>query len=259
MPFTLSHAAAVLPFSRPLARLRVLSAALIGSMIPDAHYFLPWHTPRAETHSAASLITFSLPFGLFAYWLFQYLVKVPMIELLPEGAYARWRPFESPASIRSLRHWLVAACGILAGAFTHLVWDAFTHEGARGVRMLPTRDEPALDIGRHHLMFARILQDLSSLLGLFVVLSMLVYGLRRGHDEPIAHRRIPVAERRLWTSSCVLATLVLFAAFLAVGRWLDPNPYGITSMLFDSATASLRALATAIILCAAAMQVRLRT
>jgi hypothetical protein len=258
MPFTLSHAAVVLPFSRPLARWRLLSAALVGSMIPDSRYFLPWRTQHFETHSAASLITYSLPAGLLVYWLFQYLVKVPMIEMLPDGAYARWVPYESPASIRVLRQWVLAACGILAGAFTHLVWDAFTHEGSRGVRMLPVLDEPIFDFGRHHLVFARLLQDLSSLFGLVAVIVMIAYGLRRGGDAPILNRKLPTAERHAWTGAFLLGTLLLFGAFVALGRWLDRFPFGITSMMYDAAIASLRALASAIIVFAVALQVRLR-
>ncbi len=258
MPFTLSYAAVVLPYSRPLARWRVLSAAWVGSMIPDSHDFLPWRTQHFETHSAASLVTYSLPAGLLVYWLFQYLVKVPMIEMLPDGAYARWVPYESPASIRVLKQWLLAACGILAGAFTHLVWDAFTHEGSRGVRMLPVLDEPIFDFGRHHLVFARLLQDMSSLFGLAAVIVMISYGLRRGGEAPLPHRKLPTAERLAWTGAFILGTLLLFGAFVAVGRWLHHFPFGITSMLYDAAIASLRAMATAIIVFAVALQVRLR-
>jgi hypothetical protein len=227
-------------------------------MIPDSHYFLPWRMQHYETHSAASLVTYSLPAGLLVYWLFQYLIKVPLIELLPEGAYARWLPHEPPASIRSLRQWLIAACAIFVGALTHLVWDAFTHEGARGVRMLPVQDEPVLDIGRHHLMFARLLQDLSSLLGLMVVVLVIVYGLRRGRENPVANRRLSGSERRVWWVCLALLVVLLFGAFFALARWVDPFPFGITSFLYDSAIASLRALATAVIVFAVAVQMRLR-
>jgi hypothetical protein len=259
MPFTLSHAAVVLPFSRPLARWRLLSAALIGSMIPDSRYFLPWRTQHFETHSASSLLTYSLPAGLLVYWVFQYLIKTPMVELLPDGPYARWLPYESPAPIGKLRQWLLAAGGILVGAFTHLVWDAFTHEGSRGVRMLPVLDEPIFEVGRHHLLIVRLLQDLSSLLGLMAVIIMICYGLRRGDAAPILNRRLPTTERRTWNWSFLAVTLILFAAFAAMGRWLDPFPFGITSMMYDVAVASLRALATAVIVLAVALQVRLRT
>jgi hypothetical protein len=257
MPFTLSHAAAVLPFSRPLARWGVLSAAVIGSMVPDSRVFTPWHLQRFETHSAMSLFTFSLPLGLAIYWLFQYLIKVPMLEVLPDGAYARWHSHEPPAPIASPIRWLAAACGIFVGALTHLVWDAFTHEGARGVRMLPMQDEAIFDIGHHHLMFARAMQDLSSLLGLLAVIAMLAYGLRRGKQAPIGDRILPAAERRRWIWGILLASLALWAAFSVPAYLMDSN-HGVGWLVYDSAIASLRALATAVILFAVAIQLRLR-
>jgi hypothetical protein len=259
MPFTLSHAAAVLPFARPLARWRVLSAAVIGSMVPDSRVFMPWeHLQRFETHSAVALFTFSLPLGLAIYWLFQYLIKVPMIEVLPDGAYARWQPYESPAPIGSLVSWAVASCGVLAGAFTHLVWDAFTHEGARGVRMLPMLDEPILSAGHHHMTFFRAMQDISSLLGLLAVLAMLAYGLRPRQEAKLTPRIMPAAERRIWSVGFLFGSLVLWAAFLVPARLADPY-HGVAWLVNDLAITSLRALAAAVIVFAAAIQLRLRS
>ncbi len=257
MPFTLSHAAAVLPFSRPLARWRVMSAAVVGSMVPDSRFFIPWNVPRLETHSAMSLLTFSLPLGLAIFWLFQYLIKVPMIEVLPDGAYARWQPHEEPARIGSPSQWLLAGCGVLAGAFTHLVWDAFTHEGARGVRMLPMQDDAVFDIGRHHVMFTRAMQDVSSLLGFLAVMAMLAYGLRRGREIAVKPRILTETERHGWCWAILFGSLALWAAFLVPAYLMDPN-HGVGWLVYDSAIASLRALATAVILFAAAIQLRLR-
>lgn len=257
MPFTLSHAAVVLPFSRLLARWQLLSAAVIGSMVPDFRVFMPWRLERFETHSAMSLFTFSLPLGLLVYWLFQYLIKVPMIEVLPDGAYARWRPHESPAPIGSVSQWLLAACGVIGGAFTHLVWDAFTHEGARGVRMLPLLDELSIDVGHHHVMFARAMQDISSLAGLLAVIAMLCFGLRAGKGKVMAQRLIPANERRAWGWGIALGSIALWAAFLVPARLMDPY-HGMGWLIYDSAIASLRGLATAAIVFAAAIQLRLR-
>src|SRR5271170_559620 len=159
MPFTISHAAVVLPFGRLLARWRLLSAVVIGAMVPDFGLFFPWRIQRFETHSSMALLTFCLPVGMAAYWIFQYLIKVPMLEVLPDGAYARWQPYSSPARIASFRQWILAACGVLTGALTHLVWDAFTHEQARGVRMIPWLEEPVVDIGTHRVSAVRLLQD----------------------------------------------------------------------------------------------------
>jgi hypothetical protein len=259
MPFTLSHAAAVLPFARPLARWRMLSAAVIGSMVPDSRVFMPWqHLQRFETHSAMSLLTFSLPLGLAIYWLFQYLIKVPIIEVLPDGPYLRWQSHEAPARIGSPSQWLLAACGILAGAFTHLVWDAFTHEGARGVRMLPMQDEAVFDIGHHHVMFTRAMQDISSLFGLVAVIAMLAYGLRRGKQIPVTGRILSAAERRRWCWGSLPLCLALWMAFLVPAYLMDPN-HGVGWLVYDSAIASLRALAAAAIVFAAAVQLRLHS
>ena len=61
MPFTISHVAAVLPFSRYLKQRQLLSAAIVGSMAPDFGIFLPLHLPRSETHSMLALVAFILP------------------------------------------------------------------------------------------------------------------------------------------------------------------------------------------------------
>jgi hypothetical protein len=196
MPFTISHAAAVLPFSRFLARWRLLSATLIGSMVPDFGWFTPWRSMRFETHSAVGLFTFCLPVGLATYWIFQRLIKTPLVELLPDGAYSRWRAFAAPADYADLMQWMWASCGVLAGALTHLVWDAFTHARARGARMLPPLDEPAVQFGRHHLAGTSLLQDASSLIGLIAIVAILAYGLRRGDGGPATARPLGVGERR---------------------------------------------------------------
>ncbi len=111
--------------------------------------------------------------------------------------------------------WLLAACGVLAGAVTHLVWDAFTHEGARGVRMLPVLDESMVQLGRHHLMGARLMQDASSLLGLIVILAIVLYGLRGGGREAsppwiAAYAPASVARGR---GAYVLTALILSGLF----------------------------------------------
>jgi hypothetical protein len=256
MPFTLSHAAVVLPFSRFLARWRLLSACLIGAMVPDFRVFLPWHLQRFETHSFVALFTFCLPVGLLTFWLFQMLIKAPVIEVLPDGAYGRWRAFESPAQLTNPRHWVLSVLGVLAGAVTHLVWDGFTHEGARGVRMLPMLDDPIFDIGRHHFVALRLLQDLSSLLGLIAVVLMVLYGLRRGTAPPIPDRVLSRLERRYWGAAYMVSALALGAAFFALARFLDPR-YSVTAIANDLAVASLRGLATALIGVSVALRLRL--
>src|SRR6202034_635986 len=130
------------------------------------------------------------------FWIFQLLIKPAITDILPNGAYMRWQRSAAPAAVANLFQWLFAACGVLIGAVTHLVWDGFTHEGARGVRMIPALDDPAVDIAGHHIIGARLLQDMSSLVGLGIVLILVAYGLRpRRHGDARPVRRLHAAER----------------------------------------------------------------
>jgi hypothetical protein len=257
MPFTISHIAAVLPFSRLLARWRLLSATIIGSMVPDFGFLMPWRPPRAETHMALSLFTFCLPVGLMTFWLFQQLLKEPVMAVLPDSAYARWRHYAAPADIGSIKQWLLAGCGILVGAITHLVWDGFTHEGARGVRMIPILDDSTVDIAGHHLVGMRLLQDGSSLVGIMLVFAIVGYALRRGGREDIPARPLAARERHLWILSYVMTAILLAALFLAVR-----HPWGsdksLSLLIGNGAIAALRGFATALVVVSLCLTRRLR-
>jgi len=262
MPYTISHAAVVLPFSRLLARWQLLSAAVIGTMAPDFRVFLPWRLGHVETHSTMSLLIFCLPVGLITYWVFQGLIKTPVLEVLPDGAFARWRPFAAPANIRSARQWLLAACALLAGALTHLVWDAFTHEGARGVRWFPVLDDPIIEIGSRHLDGVTLMQDLSSLIGLVLVLGLVAYGLRRGSEPAVPNRLVPGTERRRWVLAYVLGALAASVAFYFAARWGQPPHHSIfarvSAGVIAALVAALRGLAAALLGVSLALDLRLR-
>jgi Domain of unknown function (DUF4184) len=261
MPFTISHAAVVLPFSRLLARWRLLSAVVIGAMVPDFGLFFPWRVHRFETHSAMALLTFCLPVGLVTYWAFQYLVKTPILDVLPEGAYARWHQFSSPADVRSIRQWVLAASGLLAGAVTHLVWDAFTHENARGIRMIPWLEDPIVDIGSHRLGGVRLLQDGSSLIGLAVVVGLVWYGLRRGREKAVPRRPLRAAERWAWVLIYVASAVGLSVAWWLWARAGTTSVHSIrapTIIITAMAVAALRGLAMALLCTSVALDWRLR-
>jgi len=257
MPFTISHTAVVLPFSRLLARWHLLSATVIGAMVPDFRVFFSG-VPRVDTHSAVGLATFCLPVGLITYWVFERLIKTPVVEVLPEGPYARWLPHAAEGDIRSLRQWLLAAFGIVAGALSHLVWDGFTHEGGRGVRMFPVLDDSLIDIGRRHVPGIYVMQDLGSLLGLAAVLGMVCYALRRGSQRPVPNRPVPHTERVEWTLTYIVAAISFGTAFYLWPRLGQPASHSIVGRVSDVAIASLRGLAAALICVSFALQVRLR-
>src|SRR5690349_19318060 len=96
MPFTVSHAAAVLPLRR--FRSLPLAALMIGSMSPDFSYFTPW-TLFLYTHSIPALFWFCWPVGLALWILFVRMVETPTLALLPDSWRARFTPSERPFTV----------------------------------------------------------------------------------------------------------------------------------------------------------------
>lgn len=259
MPFTISHAAAIMPFARELNRWRVLSAAVIGSMVPDFGLLLPWNATRLQTHSMLSLLTFCLPVGLLFYWLFEYIVKPTAREVLPDAAYWRSFGFAEPDSIASVRQWLKASIAVLAGAVTHLAWDGFTHEGARGVRMIPMLDDP-VEIGGHPLLAFRLAQHASSILGLAVVLYIMWKALRAGEESLEAPaRRLRKAERRGWMAVYVGTALLFCAVSYGLADLHDSFAKSPGWMIDAFAVGGLRGLIFSLLAVSVILKARLRS
>ena len=139
MPFTPTHAAAVLPVLPWLrGRGAPVSAAVIGSMIPDAGVFLPNVVDYGRAHSVGGLFTLCLPLGVAAFCAWEYFVKAPLIDLAPAWVRARVNGPRGPRRAALTVRTLLWAAGLtLTGAASHVLWDSFTHAGRWGVRALP--------------------------------------------------------------------------------------------------------------------------
>jgi hypothetical protein len=86
VPFTGSHAAAILPFARwglPA------SALVIGSMSPDLAYFAAIPVSAHLSHSIVGIVGVDLPMGLAAFLLWQTLVGPAIVAWSPSGLRAR--------------------------------------------------------------------------------------------------------------------------------------------------------------------------
>jgi hypothetical protein len=260
MPFTVSHIAAVLPGYRPLTRAHVFTAAVIGSMVPDFGLLVPGFMARLQTHSLQGLFTFCLPVGLTAYWLTLLLIRPAMIEVVPDGAYLRLRAAHPPASIRQVSAWLYAGAALLLGAATHIIWDAFTHEDARGVRMFPLLTDYGPEMAGHPLHLYRWLQYGSSLFGLAVVAAGLTLWLRHAPAplEPPS-RRISRPERVAWLSAYVLPSL-LAVAWLLWRPWpAGQSPLESGRALDAVAIVGMRTAAASLLLVSCLIRTRLAT
>ncbi len=152
MPFTISHSLAIWPFLGKASRYFCPLALIIGSMVPDFHYLLPFEVDRKLTHSLWGLLLWSLPFG------------IPTVYSL--------HFFFHPKSVAGTSLKKIIS-GILLGAASHILWDSLTHWHGFFVQNIPLLKGPItiFDVRLNGFKWA---QHFSSLLGLFL-LSILLF------------------------------------------------------------------------------------
>jgi hypothetical protein len=164
MPFTFSHPAAVLPLRSRLKNWIPLSALVIGSTVPDAAYYLPMPEHfKNSSHTLLGTFSSSLPVGILM-WLIFYWLAAPLAFLLPTPHREALGPQPARHSI-SIPQALGVVSGILLGAWSHVLWDSFTHEQGWIVRHTPFLQKTLFG----HMPVCRVLQYLTSLLGLWVL------------------------------------------------------------------------------------------
>ena len=179
MPFTLAHPAAAIPLRRVLGSYAVLSALVIGSLTPDLAYFLPLRIPRGASHSPLALFWFCLPMGFAVYVVFHAFLKRPLVSLFPSSLRRRLIPAADPPGGLPAASWAGVLVSLLAGATTHIVWDAFTHSGAPAVRRLGVLVQPLLPAGGRPEFGENALQLLSTAVGFLVLGLLALRWLRR--------------------------------------------------------------------------------
>ncbi|MFE0513571.1 DUF4184 family protein [Streptomyces sp. NPDC058964] len=225
MPFTLSHAAAVLPAVRAdgSGRGRLVPAVLVaGSFSPDMTYYAASVLPGAMefgdvTHSFAGVFTVDvlIAWALVELWL---LVREPLMALPPRARQGRVaallrcgapRARTTPSSVA----WWYGSAAL--GALTHVVWDAFTHLDRWGMRLFPV-------LGRE-LAGAPLywyLQYGGSAVAAIVIAAFLTYAVRRAPaGEPVGVPRLSVRDR--WIAGAVIGGCAVAGAEQRVARWRE--------------------------------------
>ncbi|MCC5478120.1 DUF4184 family protein [Streptomyces barringtoniae] len=224
MPFTLSHAAAVLPAVRRdgTGRGPLVPAVLVaGSFSPDMPFYAANALPGgmefgAVTHAFAGVFTVDvlISWALVGLWL---LVREPLLALLPRGRQGRaavllrGRAPRARARVVTVVRWYVSA---VLGALTHVVWDAFTHQGRWGTRLVPA-------IGRDRVAGMPVfswLQYGSSVVGAVVIAVFAARALRRAPGG--APAGVPVLSvRDRWWAGAVLGGCAAAGAVQRAARW----------------------------------------
>lgn len=124
MPFTVSHAAAVLPFRKLNL---VWSAFIIGTMAPDFPYVIGNDMYRGFGHRLPGIVWFTIPAALFALWMFHNVIKRPIVGMLPIGMQLRLQRELRPFPFDGAKRFTSIVVSIMIGIATHVVWDSLTH------------------------------------------------------------------------------------------------------------------------------------
>ena len=230
MPFTPSHAAAVLPFMR-LSWL-VPSALVIGSVVPDLPYFMELGVQSASTHTLWAVIWFAVPMGMFVYFVFHWLIASALVILLPLSVRSRMNREEGYSFARIDK--VAASVGL--GALTHVVWDSFTHEGAFVVSHVAILQADVFTVGGYTFCGYKILQHLSSIAGLAIVGIWIMRWYMRTPTDP-EFVRAESAGLRWWGYALVFVVPALIA-FMALtpdefsGPWLATIRNSVSEAVF---------------------------
>ncbi|MGY1501645.1 DUF4184 family protein [Streptomyces sp. QTS52] len=262
MPFTLSHAAAVLPAVRAdgTGRGRLVPAVLVaGSFSPDLTYFAASVLPRAMefgavTHSFPGVFTIDVAVAwvLVALWL---LLREPLVALLPRSRQGRTATLLRCGTPRArvtpslILRWYASAA---FGALTHVVWDAFTHHDRWGVRLFPV-----LDAELRGSPLYWYLQYGGSALAMVVIAGFVYHALRRtGAGGPSGVPVLSVRDR--WLALAVIGGCAAAGAVQRVVHWwaywgATARPWEVIPTLCFGAGAGLL---SGLILYAAGVRVR---
>lgn len=224
MPFTPSHAIVALPF----VRTPLLPAAIaIGAMTPDLPLFvrfLPLSYQVTHTNVIASML---LALVLLVLW---YGLIRPAVRELSPLWLARRLPPQWDAIGPSAWEWVRAprpgarhavwrravvfgplvALSLLLGVVSHIVWDAFTHEGRWGLSVFPALEDPW-----GPLLGYKWLQYGSGVLGLVVLAGFGIWWMR-GASPSATPRVLPAGVRAAWWISLPLILLAAWLGGLAV-------------------------------------------
>lgn len=207
MPFTPAHPAVILPFLR--SKYVSATGLVLGSMSPDFEYFFKFSVSSHHSHSLGGLFYFDLPVTFLLSWLFHNYVKKNLIDNLP--AYLQCR-FQNVRRVRFniiiTQHLIVFLLSAFAGAATHVLWDAFTHNNTVITRSLSVYKRVFIPYEGVNYPLFYALQHISTAVGLFVILLYILLM----KPEPACIVKKP--KRSYWLSLIGITAVVAFLRFL---------------------------------------------
>lgn len=210
MPFTFSHPAIILPLKYLPKKWVSLTGLVVGSVTPDFEYFIRMKDDSKYSHTLAGMFWYDLPLGIILAFLFHNIVRNSLTNNLPlifKSRLVKFNSFNWNEQFRAA--WIAIVISIILGAFSHIIWDHFTHAHGYFVDRIPLLKK-AIIIRGHHVPLFAVMQHAGTLVGgLVVLLAILSWKAEKG----ISSRINP-----LYWSTIVLLTTLIIGIMVIVGE-----------------------------------------
>ena len=145
-------------------------------MTPDFEYLIRLSPVSKYGHTIVGLFTFCLPVGLLVYFLYEYVLRTPLLDLVSNQ---HRHDVDSPTPRLSGASFGWICLSVVVGAATHVIWDSFTHRAGYFVLAWPVLSTELLSFGGLTVRVFNVLQHGSSLIGLAVLGAVGLSSLRR--------------------------------------------------------------------------------
>lgn len=126
MPFTFSHASAVLPLKNIKRSWFSLTGLFFGSIVPDFEYFFKLKIEDKISETAVGFFLFNFPLAVILSFLFHETARNFLIKNLPsplDKNYSYWLRFDFLSYLR--KNWPVFIISCVIGIASHLLLDFF--------------------------------------------------------------------------------------------------------------------------------------
>ena len=222
MPFTISHAVAVLPISKHFAKHTAFSALIIGSMTPDFAYLTPFLVDqRVDSHSLLGIYLFCIPMGLTVYFIYHFFMAPVIVSILPKKLQQYLNKNLFVGKIPDISNFTLIS-SLVIGSFTHIFWDFFTHQS--GIpQYIDWMDTPLSTLDGFDVMPYRLLQHFSSIFGLSLLIFLIWKWVKRKEQNNDTSN----IESSHWEASKILKSITRYTLFII------PITIGIISGLIN--------------------------
>lgn len=187
-----------------------MTGLVAGSVAPDFEYFLRLQIKSEYSHTIDGMFWFDLPLALVLAFLFHSFVRNPLIGNLPSWFRKRLTVFSSFSWAAHFRKHIPAVLiSLLLGIFSHLFWDAFTHQQGYFVLKIPFLQK-AIQLFGYDVAIYHLFQHSCTVLGAIVIL----FAISRLPADPVSNGKM----RPAYYGIILASTLLMIAAGYAAGK-----------------------------------------